>query len=73
MGPGTLVAAALGASAAGLAWRKALLARSHRDVGGFALGSAVAATMILLTASLLLAPGVWVDAYRALMGGYGGD
>lgn len=73
MGPGTLVAAAIGASAAGLAWRKAVLARSHRDVGGFALGSAVAAAMVLLTISLLVAPGIWIDAYRAVMGGYGGD
>lgn len=71
MGPGTVVAAMLGASAAGLAWRKALLARSHRDVGGFALGSTVAAVMVLLTISLLVAPDLWLDAYRAVMPGDG--
>ena len=70
MGVGTLVAVVFGLGAAGVAWKRTLLARGHRDVGGFALGVAVTAGLLLATASAVVAPDLWADLYRLVMPGY---
>lgn len=70
MGVGTLVAVVFGLGAAGVAWKRTLLARGHRDVGGFALGVGVTAVLLLATASAVVAPELWADLYRLVMPGY---
>ena len=70
MGVGTIVAVVFGLAAAAVAWRRTLLARGHRDVGGFALGEVVTVGLLLATASVVAAPGVWADLYRLVMPGY---
>jgi hypothetical protein len=72
MGVGTLVAVVFGLAAAAVAWRRTLLARGHRDVGGFALGVAVTIGLLLGTASFVAVPDLWADLYRVVMPGYDG-
>ena len=70
MGVGTLVAVVFGVAASGAAWRRTMLARGHRDVGGFALGTAVTIGLLLVTVSFVAAPDMWADLYRLVMPGY---
>lgn len=72
MGVGTLVAVVFGLAAAAVAWRRTLLARGHRDVGGFALGTAVTVGLLVATVSFVAVPGVWASLYRFVMGSYSG-
>lgn len=72
MGVGTLVAVLLGLAAAGVAWRRTMLARGHRDVGGFALGTAVTICLLVATVSFVAAPDAWASVYRAVIGVYEG-
>ena len=70
MGVGTLVAVLFGVGATMVAARQTLMARAHRHVGAFAFGAVVTAGLVLATISFVVAPDVWLDAYRAVMGGY---
>lgn len=70
MGVGTVVAVVFGLAAAGVAWRRTLLARGHRDVGGFALGVVVTIALLLATVSFVAVPDMWADLYRIVMPGY---
>ena len=70
MGVGTIIAVVFGLAMAAVAWRRTLLARGHRDVGGFALGVVVTAGLLLATASFVAAPDMWADLYRLVMPGY---
>jgi hypothetical protein len=72
MGVGTLVAVVFGLAVAAVAWRRTMLARGHRDVGGFALGVAVTAGLLAATATVVAAPGIWLSLYRFVIGGYEG-
>lgn len=70
MGVGTLVAVLFGLGATVVALRQTLLARGHRKVGAFAFGVVVTVSLVLATISFVVVPDVWLDAYRAVMGGY---
>jgi hypothetical protein len=70
MGIGTLVAVVFGLGAAAVAWRRTMIARGHRDVGGFALGAAVTVALLATTASFVVAPGLWASLYRLVIGVY---
>jgi hypothetical protein len=72
MGVGTLVVVVFGLGGTSVAWKRTLLSRGHRDVGGFALGVAVTATLLAATVSAIVAPGLWLGLYRLLIGGFGG-
>ncbi|MGH9273683.1 MAG: hypothetical protein ACRDZU_03460 [Acidimicrobiales bacterium] len=74
MGVGTLIAVVFGLAAAGVAWRRTLLARGHRDVGGFALGATVTGCLLMATVSFVAVPDAWASVYRSVIGVYeGGD
>jgi hypothetical protein len=74
MGVGALTAVLFGLGAAGIAWKRTMLARGHRDVGGFALGVAVTVGLLVVTASIVAAPDAWASVYRSVIGVYeGGD
>ena len=68
----TLLAVLFGVGAAAVTWRRTMLARHHRDVGGFAVGTAVTVGLLVVTASVIVAPDLWTSAYRLAMGQYGG-
>ena len=72
MGPGTLVAVIFGLAAVSASWRRAMLARSHRDAGGFAARATVTAALVGMTVSFVVAPWVWLSAYRLVIGAYQG-
>ena len=70
MGVGTLVAVVFGLAAAAVSWRRTMLARGHRDVGGFALGVVLTVGLLLATVSFVALPDMWADLYRLVMPGY---
>jgi drug/metabolite transporter (DMT)-like permease len=70
MGVGTLLAVLFGLGAAVVAARQTLMARSHRKVGAFAFGVVVTVGLLLATVSFVVLPDLWLDGYRAVMGGY---
>lgn len=70
MGVGTGIAVVFGVATAGVVWKRTLLARGHRDVGGFALGVVVTIALLLATVSFVAVPDLWADLYRIVMPGY---
>ncbi len=70
MGVGTLLAVLFGLGASVVAARQTAMARSHRKVGAFAFGVVVTVGLLLATISFVVLPDLWLDAYRAVMGGY---
>ena len=69
MGLGTLIAVLFGGAASAVVWRRTMLARGHRDVGGFTLGLTLTVGLLLATASFVAAPGMWASLYRFVMPG----
>ena len=53
--------------------QRARMSRSHRNVGGLAVAIVTAAVVVLLAATVVVAPGVWESVYDAVIGTYSGD
>lgn len=70
--PLAIGALVLGALATARLLRSAALRRAHRDVGGFVGYLVVALAVALLALSVVVAPGAWLHAYRAVIRLYNG-
>ena len=73
MNPALVAAAVLGTLAAARLARAAILHRNHRDVGGFFGYSVLAVGVVVLVASFLALPGMWLRLYRDVISLYSGN